>query len=219
MTFQVQPGDALVIIDPQNDFCPGGSLAVPKGDLIMDEINQLSFLFRTKGQIIVTTQDWHPATHKSFASNHEGKVPFSTVEMPYGTQVLWPNHCVNGTWGSDFHPSVEVSIIRSHLIIRKGTNPEIDSYSAFFENDQVTSTGLEAYLKARGIKRVVLVGLAYDFCVGYSALDAVSKCGFQAVVVQDLCRSIDLNGSLAQMENNFTAAGVEVIDSDDIEKL
>ncbi|MDZ7710694.1 MAG: bifunctional nicotinamidase/pyrazinamidase [Roseovarius sp.] len=192
---------ALIVIDVQNDFCPGGALAVPEGDEIIPEINALMDDFDE----IILTQDWHPAGHSSFASKHPGKAPFETVEMDYGTQVLWPDHCVQGSRGAAFHEGLDTT--RAHLIIRKGMSLEIDSYSAFFENDRATATGLDGYLQTRGITRLVMVGLATDFCVQFSALDA-AKLGYAVSVRRDLCRAIDLDGSLAEAEAAMRAAGV-----------
>ena len=193
--------EALIVIDVQNDFCPGGALAVTGGDEIISRINGLMENFPN----VVLTQDWHPADHASFAANHPGAVPFSLTEMPYGPQVLWPTHCVQGTSGAAFHRDLRTD--PAQLIIRKGFRAGIDSYSAFFENDQTTPTGLEGYLKSRGVTALVFVGLATDFCVAYSALDA-AKLGFQAAVLEDACRAIDLNGSLAEARRQMQAAGV-----------
>jgi len=179
---------ALIVIDVQNDFCPGGALAVEGGDEIVPGINMLMMDFQT----VILTQDWHPAGHSSFASSHRGVAPMSEVEMPYGRQMLWPDHCIQGTAGAAFHPDLRVD---GDLIIRKGFNPQIDSYSAFFENDHTTPTGLEGYLRIRGITRVTMVGLALDFCVHYSAVDA-AKLGFDVAVRSDLTRAIDVAGSL-----------------------
>lgn len=192
---------ALIVIDVQNDFCPGGALAVERGDEIVQPINALMASF----DAVVLTQDWHPAGHSSFASTHDGKAPFDMIEMPYGPQVLWPDHCVQGSPGANFHPDLEVD--RAELIIRKGFRPDIDSYSAFFENDHQTPTGLEGYLRTRGIDRLTMVGLATDFCVNFSAVDA-AKLGFPVTVRQDLCRAIDLDGSLKAAEDGMRAAGV-----------
>ncbi|KFB08540.1 bifunctional nicotinamidase/pyrazinamidase [Nitratireductor basaltis] len=192
---------ALLVIDVQNDFCPGGALAVEDGDSIVPIINRMMDDF---GHVILT-QDWHPAGHSSFASSHEGKTPFEFVTMPYGQQVLWPDHCVQGTQGAAFHPDLEVD--RAELIIRKGFRPQIDSYSAFFENDHATPTGLAGYLSERGITSLVLAGLATDYCVAYSAIDA-KKRGFEAEVVLDACRGIDLDGSLERMKREMQDAGV-----------
>lgn len=191
---------ALIVIDVQNDFCPGGALAVAGGDEIVTPINTLMTAF----DAVILTQDWHPAGHSSFASCHTGKAPFETVEMPYGTQVLWPDHCVQGSDGAAFHPGLDTS--RADLIIRKGFRPEIDSYSAFFENDHNTPTGLEGYLRTRGITDLTLVGLATDFCVAFSAVDA-AKLGFAVTVLTDHCRAIDLDGSLAASQTNMQDAG------------
>ena len=197
----VRPGDALVLVDIQNDFCPGGALAVPDGDAVVPLANRLSRIFPAT----VLTQDWHPAGHGSFASSHPGKAPFDSTEMPYGTQVLWPDHCVQGSPGAEFHPALELT--RAELIVRKGFNPAIDSYSAFYENDRRTPTGLAGYLRERGFRRVFLAGLALDFCVAYSAEDAV-RCGFEAVLIEDACRAIDLNGSLAAARERMAGLGV-----------
>ncbi|MCP4820520.1 MAG: bifunctional nicotinamidase/pyrazinamidase [Shimia sp.] len=193
--------NALIVIDVQNDFCPGGALAVPEGDLIVPGINALMADF----DVVILTQDWHPAGHSSFATSHTGKAPYDMVEMPYGPQVLWPDHCVQGSEGAAFHQDLNVT--RPDLVIRKGMNPAIDSYSAFFENDQKTPTGLEGYLRSRGITTLTMVGLATDFCVNFSAVDA-AKLGFDVTVDQALCRAIDLNGSLAAACDGMIAAGV-----------
>jgi nicotinamidase/pyrazinamidase len=192
---------ALIVIDVQNDFCPGGALAVPGGDQIVPGINDLMAEFPA----VILTQDWHPKGHSSFASQHPGKSPMEMTEMPYGPQVLWPDHCVQGSEGAAFHPDLNTT--RADLIIRKGYNPEIDSYSAFFENDQTTPTGLEGYLRTRGIERLTMVGLATDFCVNFSAVDA-AKLGFDVTLLQDLCRAIDLNGSLGAALSGMSEAGV-----------
>jgi nicotinamidase/pyrazinamidase len=195
--------DALIVIDVQNDFCPGGALAVPGGDEIVDGINALMY----DASAVVLTQDWHPSDHSSFASQHDGLDPYALTEMPYGPQVLWPDHCVWGSEGARFHPKLHVD--PADLIIRKGFRKEIDSYSAFFENDHQTPTGLEGYLKTRGITKLTMVGLATDFCVNFSAVDA-AKLGFDVTVKLDLCRAIDLDGSLAAALSGMTAAGVTV---------
>ena len=192
---------ALIVIDVQNDFCPGGALAVAGGDEIVPMVNRLIGEF----DHVVLTQDWHPAGHSSFASLHPGKNPFETTEMPYGTQTLWPDHCVQGTDGAAFHANLEWT--KAELVIRKGFRPAIDSYSAFFENDRATPTGLAGYLRERGISDLTLVGLATDFCVAYSALDAV-RSGFKATVLLDACRAIDLGDSLAAMKDEMAKAGV-----------
>jgi nicotinamidase/pyrazinamidase len=193
--------EALVVIDVQNDFCPGGALAVADGNAILPLVNQLIARF----EHVVLTQDWHPAGHSSFASTHAGKAPFETIAMPYGAQTLWPDHCVQGTKGADFYPSLEWT--KAELVIRKGFRKAIDSYSAFFENDHATPTGLAGYLRERGIGKITLCGLATDFCVAFSALDAV-KAGFATEVIVDACRGIDLGGSMAAMTSNMKAAGV-----------
>lgn len=192
---------ALIVIDVQNDFCPGGALAVPGGDQVVQPINALIARFDN----VVLTQDWHPAGHSSFASSHPGNAPFSSIQMPYGAQTLWPDHCVQGSSGADFHD--RLAWTKAQLIIRKGFRRPIDSYSAFFENDRTTPTGLAGYLRERGIGEVVLTGLATDFCVGFSALDA-ARLGLKVSVVMDATRAIDLNGSLAAAEKEMRAAGV-----------
>lgn len=194
---------ALIVIDVQQDFCPGGALAVDGGDAIVPGINALM----TEAEAVVLTQDWHPAGHSSFASSHPGKAPFELNEMPYGPQVLWPDHCVQGSGGAAFHPDLDTD--RADLVIRKGYNPAIDSYSAFFENDHTTPTGLEGYLRTRGIDDLLLVGLATDFCVNFSAIDA-AKLGFRVTVRENLCRAIDLDGSLAAARSGMAEAGVRL---------
>lgn len=192
---------ALIVIDMQNDFCPGGALAVAGGDQIVQPINALIGEF----DAVVLTQDWHPSDHASFADNHPGAAPFSETRMPYGPQVLWPAHCVIGTPGADFHPGLELG--RAELVIRKGFRPQIDSYSAFYENDRETPTGLAGYLRERGLTRLSLVGLAHDFCVAYSAIDA-ARLGFQATVIESATRAIDLDGSRDRARAEMRAAGV-----------
>ena len=192
---------ALIVIDVQNDFCPGGALAVAQGDAIIPQINALMGQFQT----VVLTQDWHPADHSSFAANHAGAAPFSTVQMPYGAQTLWPSHCVQGTKGAEFHPALRSDL--AQMVLRKGFRAAIDSYSALFENDKATPTGLDGYLRARGVTGLTLVGLAADYCVAFSALDAVAQ-GFDVTVLQDACRAIDLDGSLARQQQAMAAAGV-----------
>jgi nicotinamidase/pyrazinamidase len=194
--------EALVVIDLQNDFCPGGALAVAGGDAIVPGVNALMDEFAT----VVLTQDWHPPGHLSFASAHPGRAPFDSAEMPYGPQVLWPDHCVQGTAGAEFHPALRRD--RAELILRKGFRPAIDSYSAFFENDRTTPTGLAGYLRERGIAALTLVGLATDFCVSFSALDG-ARLGFAVTLREDLCRAIDLGGSLAAARAAWAAAGVQ----------
>ena len=195
------PDHALVVIDPQIDFCPGGRLAVADGDAVMAPIEAMMDEFET----VVLTQDWHPAGHSSFASSHEGRAPFETVAMPYGPQVLWPDHCVQGSPGAAFHPRLRAE--RAQAVIRKGFRAEVDSYSAFFENDHATPTGLVGYLRARGVARVTFAGLATDFCVAWSALDA-TRLGFEATVDLAACRAIDLDGSLGQALARLREAGV-----------
>jgi nicotinamidase/pyrazinamidase len=195
--------EALIVIDVQNDFCPGGSLAVAGGDQILPLINEMIGRF----DHVVMTQDWHPADHSSFASKHAGKQPYDTVTMPYGEQTLWPDHCVQGSGGAAFHPALKWA--KAELVLRKGYHREIDSYSAFFENDRTTPTGLAGYLRERGIGQITLVGIATDFCVAYSALDAVGQ-GFDVTVRLDACRAIDLGGSLERMIDKMKAAGVTV---------
>jgi nicotinamidase/pyrazinamidase len=192
---------ALIVIDPQNDFCPGGALAVAGGDEIMPLVNRLIDQFAH----VIVTQDWHPADHSSFASQHPGKSPLENIELSYGAQTLWPDHCVQDTAGADFHP--ELRWTKAELILRKGFRRQIDSYSAFYENDRTTPTGLAGYLRERGLTKIALVGLATDYCVSYSALDAVTH-GFDTSVLMDGCRAIDLNGSLATAEADMRAAGV-----------
>lgn len=196
--------DALIVIDVQNDFCPGGALAVEGGDEIVPGINRLIRDF----PIRVFTQDWHPAGHSSFASSHPGKAPLEMVDMDYGPQVLWPDHCVQGTDGAAFHEDLMTD--PADLILRKGFRPEIDSYSAFFENDHRTPTGLEGYLRSRGATRLTFVGLATDFCVGWSAMDA-ARLGFAVTVRLDLCRAIDADGSLDTALAGMRDAGVTLI--------
>jgi nicotinamidase/pyrazinamidase len=201
---QIDAHDVLIVVDVQNDFCAGGALEVPGGDQVIPAIHRVAPLF----QHIVLTQDWHPANHSSFASAHPGKQPFEQIELSYGAQTLWPDHCVQGTHGAEFHPDLHLP--QSELALRKGYDPAIDSYSAFFENDRSTPTGLAGYLKERGIQRVFLSGLAYDFCVAYSALDA-RWLKLVTYVLQDACRAIDLDGSADRAEADFVEAGVEVI--------
>nr|PZN44137.1 MAG: bifunctional nicotinamidase/pyrazinamidase [Pseudomonadota bacterium] len=193
--------DVLLVVDVQNDFCPGGALAVAGGDAIVPTVNALARRFTH----VILTQDWHKPGHLSFASAHPGRRPFETVEMPYGPQVLWPDHCIENTPGAAFHPALDVP--HAELILRKGFDPAIDSYSAFYENDRVTPTGLGGYLKERGLERVFLAGLALDFCVRYSAEDAHGH-GFAVTVIEDACRAIDLDGSLAAAEVAFAARGI-----------
>ncbi len=195
---------ALIVIDLQIDFCPGGALAVAGGDTIVAGVNALMDAFST----VILTQDWHPAGHSSFASSHPGADPFSVVQMGYGAQTLWPDHCIQGSAGAAFHPGLNTN--RADLILRKGYNPAIDSYSAFFENDRTTPTGLAGYLATRGINAVTLGGLATDFCVNFSAVDA-ARLGLTVTVDQSLCRAIDMGGSLAAAQAGMQAAGVRLV--------
>ena len=195
--------EALIVIDVQNDFCPGGALAVAGGDEVVPLINEMLPDFQVK----VFTQDWHPAGHSSFASSHDGKDPYQTTEMPYGKQVLWPDHCIQGSIGANFHDHLHRD--RADMVIRKGFRTEIDSYSAFFENDRTTPTGLEGYLRTRGVQKLTLVGLATDFCVAYSAIDG-ARLGFEVTVLEPACRAIDLNGSLDAARADMRAAGVKL---------
>ncbi|WP_435140358.1 bifunctional nicotinamidase/pyrazinamidase [Pseudopelagicola sp. nBUS_19] len=195
---------ALIVIDVQNDFCPGGALAVPGGDEIVAGINVLMDDFES----VILTQDWHPSGHSSFASSHSGKAPLDLIDMPYGPQMLWPDHCVWSSDGAKFHQ--DLNLTRADLIIRKGFNSEIDSYSAFFENDRSTPTGLEGYLRTRGISDLTLVGLATDFCVNFSAQDA-AQLGFSVAVQQNLCRAIDIDGSLNVAQQAMRAVGINLL--------
>lgn len=197
---------ALIVVDVQNGFTPGGNLAVTNADQIIPLINQLARQF----EMVVLTQDWHPDQHISFADNHENKAPFETVELPYGTQVLWPKHCVQGTQDAEFHPALDIPT--AQLIIRKGFHPEIDSYSAFMEADRKTPTGLKGYLTEHQIDTVYIVGIATDFCVAWTALDAVQM-GFTTYVIEDACKAIDLNGSLQSAWQSMLAQGVQRIQS------
>jgi len=201
--------DVLLVMDVQNDFCPGGALAVPDGDAVVPVINRLSRLFPH----VVLTQDWHPAGHLSFASSHTGRNPYDVIEAEYGRQILWPDHCVKGTPGAAFHEKLETG--RAELIIRKGFRINIDSYSAFYENDKKTATGLTGYLRERKIERLYIVGLATDFCVLYSALDGVKE-GFEVFVIEDACRGIDVEGSLEKAWREMEKAGVKKIAVPDI---
>jgi nicotinamidase/pyrazinamidase len=194
--------DLLLVIDVQNDFCPGGALAVADGDAVVPVINRLAERF----DHVVLTQDWHPAGHSSFATSHSGSAAFEAIDMPYGRQTLWPDHCVQGTSGAAFHP--QLSADRAELVIRKGFRPAIDSYSAFYENDRRTPTGLAGYLRERGLRRIFLAGLATDFCVRYSAVDA-RQLGFTTLLIEAGCRAIDLAGSLEAAWAEMNAAGVQ----------
>lgn len=203
------PRTALLLVDIQNDFCNGGALAVPEAEQIITPANRLLESF----EVSVLTQDWHPANHQSFASYHPGKQPFDQVSVSYGKQTLWPDHCVQGSQGASFHPDLNTG--RPQMIVRKGFRPEIDSYSAFFENDRATTTGLAGYLRDRHIHTVVLCGLALDFCVAYSAIDA-RRVGLHCIVVTDACRAIDLNGSASEANERMKAAGVQLTDMDSL---
>jgi len=201
----------LIVVDVQNDFCPGGALAVPKGDEVLPVINRLAARF----EHVVLTQDWHPRGHASFASSHSGRRPFETIELPYGRQVLWPDHCVQDTRGAELHAGL--AIAHAQLLIRKGVHREIDSYSAFLEADRKTATGLAGYLKERGFESLLVCGLATDFCVAWTALDG-RQAGFQVSVIEDACRAIDLEGSLERAWREMAAAGVRRIRSAQFEK-
>lgn len=201
--------NALLIVDVQNDFCPGGSLEVPDGDKIIPVINKLSAKF----DVIIQTQDWHPAAHSSFASQHDGKNPYDTIQMPYGTQVLWPNHCVQNSMGADFHPDLVTH--RSQLIIRKGFRKDIDSYSAFYENDNETSTGLNGFLDDRNVDTLYVTGLAADFCVKWSVVDGCEE-GYDVHVVEDAVKGIDLDGSVDKAWDEMLDAGAAKVSSEDL---
>ncbi|HUK61513.1 MAG TPA: bifunctional nicotinamidase/pyrazinamidase [Stellaceae bacterium] len=196
--------DALLVVDVQNDFCAGGRLAVPRGEEIVPAVNRLARSIST----IVLTQDWHPRDHRSFASQHAGQKPYDVVAFPYGPQILWPDHCVQGTEGAAFCRDLDIP--GATLVIRKGFRREIDSYSTFFENDRRTPTGLQGYLRERGMRRVFVAGLAFDFCVGYSALDA-ARLGFETCVIEDACRAIDVDGSEAATRKSLAEAGVALV--------
>jgi nicotinamidase/pyrazinamidase len=210
--FSSDPRCALLVIDMQYDFMPGGALAVAEGDALVPLINRLGALFRN----VVVTQDWHPAGHISFAASHAGRAQFDSITLPYGPQTLWPDHCVQGTHGAQLHS--ELNIAHAQLILRKGCNAGIDSYSAFVEADRTTQTGLAGYLKERGIDSVFVVGLALDFCVAWSALDARAA-GFNTWIIANACKAIDLNGSLDRAWQDLQAAGVVRIESADLTGL
>jgi nicotinamidase/pyrazinamidase len=205
MTASIHPGprDVLLVVDVQNDFCPGGALAVPGGDAVVPVVNRLARAFPH----VILTQDWHPAGHHSFASTHPGSAPYETIALPYGPQILWPDHCVQGRAGAAFRADLDIP--HAELVIRKGCHLRIDSYSAFFENDHNTPTGLAGYLRERGFRRVFLCGLAFDFCVRYSAEDAVAS-GFDVTVIEDACRGIDLGGSMAETRRTLAVLGVAI---------
>jgi nicotinamidase/pyrazinamidase len=208
-TITIGPSDVLLVVDVQNDFCPGGKLAVPRGDEVVRAINGIAAQFRH----VILTQDWHPAGHHSFASSHAGREPFETIEVAYGPQILWPDHCVQATHGAQFHEDLQIP--HAELVLRKGFRPTIDSYSAFYENDRTTATGLAGYLRERRLTRVFLVGLAFDFCVRYSAEDA-RKGGFDVVVIEDACRGIDVGGSIAATRETLAILGVACSSQDAI---
>lgn len=208
-TLTIGPGDALLVIDVQNDFCPGGALAVAGGDEVVAIVNRLARRFAN----VILTQDWHPAGHSSFASIHPGRQPFETVEASYGPQTLWPDHCVQGTPGAALHAAL--AIPHAALVVRKGMQPAIDSYSAFLENDHTTPTGLGGYLRERGIARLFAAGLAFDFCVRYSAEDAAAQ-GFTVLVVEDACRGIDLDGSVAATRQSLAQRGIACVRAADV---
>ena len=205
----VRDRDVLLVVDIQHDFCPGGRLAVPRGDEVVPLINRLAPRFAH----VVLTQDWHPPGHLSFASSHPGKQPFESIEVTYGTQILWPDHCVQGTPGAEFRRDLRIT--HAELILRKGYHRDIDSYSAFFENDRKIHTGLAGYLRERGFTRVFLAGLAFDFCVRYSAEDARHE-GFDVVVIEDMCRGIDVDGSIAKTREIFNTLGIRCANTDDV---
>jgi nicotinamidase/pyrazinamidase len=209
MAITIGESDVLLVVDVQNDFCPNGNLPVPRGDEVVPTINRLAGRFRH----VVLTQDWHPPGHHSFASSHPGKRPFDTVTVPYGQQILWPEHCVQGTIGAQFHDDLQIP--HAELVLRKGFRPTIDSYSAFYENDRKTPTGLAGYLRERGLTRIFVAGLALDFCVRYSAEDARRE-GFSVTVIEDACRGIDVEGSLAATRESFAALGIATLSADSV---
>ena len=200
----IGPFDVLLAVDVQNDFCPGGNLAVPRGDEVVPLVNRLAARFKH----VVLTQDWHPPAHRSFASTHPGRQPYETIELAYGAQILWPDHCVQGTPGAEFHDGLRIA--HAELVLRKGYHREIDSYSAFYENDRKTPTGLAGYLRERGLKRVFIAGLAFDFCVRFSAEDAKQE-GFEVAVFEDACRGIDIDGSVLATRRALAALGIACI--------
>jgi nicotinamidase/pyrazinamidase len=202
------PRDALIVVDVQNDFCPGGRLAVQKGDEVVPIVNELARRFEN----VVLTQDWHPFGHSSFATSHPGTKPFDSIKLPYGEQVLWPDHCVQGSDGATLHK--DLAIPHAQLVVRKGWRKDVDSYSAFVEADRKSRTGLEGYLDELGVERVIVCGLATDFCVAWTALDAC-KLGFDCAVIEDACRAIDMQGSLAAAWERMKKAGVARIQSGD----
>ena len=201
MPIALQPTDALLVIDIQNDFCPGGALAVKQGDTIIPLVNHLAARFPHT----ILTQDWHPSGHISFATTHTGRSPYETIQAPYGPQNLWPDHCIQNSPGADLHPNLQIP--HAELTLRKGFRPHIDSYSAFLENDHLTPTGLAGYLRERGLQRLFLCGLAYDFCVRYSAIDGANL-GFETIVIQDATRPVNLPNSVAETDAALVAAGI-----------
>jgi nicotinamidase/pyrazinamidase len=201
---QITSTDVLLVIDPQQDFCAGGQLAVPDGDVVIPLINQIA----TRFDHVILTQDWHPANHTSFAANHPGAKLYDQIALEYGPQTLWPDHCVQATPGAEFHPGLNIPQIE--MILRKGFRPQIDSYSAFLENDKTTPTGLAGYLRERGFKRIFMAGLAYDYCVRFSAIDGI-QAGFQAVVIEDATRAVSLANSVAETRREFAQLGVQQI--------
>jgi nicotinamidase/pyrazinamidase len=205
----IEERDVLLVVDVQNDFCPGGSLAVPNGHEVVPLINRLASRFAH----VLLTQDWHPRRHQSFASAHPGRKPFDTIAVAYGPQVLWPDHCVQATSGAEFHPDLRIP--HAELVLRKGYHRAIDSYSAFYENDRTTPTGLAGYLRERGLGRIFVVGLAFDFCVRYSAEDARRE-GFEVVVIEDACRGIDLSGSVADTHRSLAALNIPCVSQADV---
>jgi nicotinamidase/pyrazinamidase len=205
----ITESDVLLVVDVQNDFCPNGNLPVPRGDEVVPIINRLASRFRH----VVLTQDWHPPGHHSFASSHPGKRPFETVSVAYGQQILWPDHCVQGTIGAQFHDDLQIP--HAELVLRKGFRSTIDSYSAFYENDRKTPTGLAAYLRERGLTRIFAAGLAFDFCVRYSAEDARRE-RFSVTVIEDACRGIDVEGSMAATRESFAALGIATAAADSV---
>jgi nicotinamidase/pyrazinamidase len=207
MGIELVDRDVLLVIDVQNDFCDGGALAVPGGQLVVPVIHRMAAIF----QHVIMTQDWHPQDHHSFASNHPGRAPFETIETGHGPQVLWPDHCVQGSMGADFHPHLHPD--HAELILRKGSRKNVDSYSAFRENDRISRTGLTGYLRERGLGRIFLAGLAYDFCVRHSAIDSM-QAGFETYVVEDACRAISIGDSVAATNHVFSEAGVRLVSSE-----
>ena len=207
MRIRIENSDVLLVIDVQNDFCDGGALAVPRGQDVVPVIRRIAPAFRH----VILTQDWHPKDHHSFASNHPGRAPFDTIETAHGAQVLWPDHCVQGSLGAEFYPHLQLDNVE--LILRKGFRSNIDSYSAFRENDRKTHTGLAGYLRERGLGRIFVAGLAYDYCVRYSAIDSVHA-GFETYVVEDACRAIAVGNTVEDTHRDFAEVGVQRIDSE-----